>query len=63
MSSKLANTAREKSHFLVILLPTPVAGTCNYKLRKNSEKFLPFNGVITCRTKRADSFFTLGYSK
>ena len=38
-------------------LPRPVVGTCNYKLRKNSEKFLLFNNSITCRTKRADSFF------
>jgi len=65
-SSKLGNTVREKrrlvlqyvekmksrDHTLFQLLPRPVAGTCNYKLRKNSEKFLLFNGTITCRTKR-----------
>ena len=46
-----------RDHPLSKLLPRPVAGTCNYKLRKNAEKFLLFNGSITCRTKGVDSFF------
>ena len=46
-----------------LLISRPVAGTCNYMLTKNSEKFLLFNGSITCRTKRADSCFTFRYFK
>ena len=48
---------KSRDHPLSKLLPRPVAGTCNYRLRKNSEKFLLFNGSITCRTKGVDSFF------
>ena len=54
---------KSRDHLLFKLLPRPVAGTCNYKLRKNSEKFLLFNGSITGRTNRADSFLTRGYAR
>ena len=50
---------KSRDHPVFKLLPRPVAGICNYKLRKNSEKFLLFNASITCRTKWADSFLHL----
>ena len=62
---KYMKKMKSRDHPLFKLLPRPVAGTCNYKLRKSSEKFLLFNGSITCtcRTKRAHSFFTFRYFK
>ena len=58
-------TKKMKSRDLPLfkLLPRPVAGISNYKLRKNSEKFLLFNDSTTCRTERADSFLTFRYFK
>ena len=60
---KYMEKMKSRDHPLFKSLPWPVAGTCNDKLRKNSEKFVLFNGSITCRTKRADSFFTFRYFK
>ena len=56
---KYMEKMKSRDHPVFKLLPRPVAGICNYKLRKNSEKFLLFNASITCRTKWADSFLHL----
>ena len=59
---KYMERMKSRVHSLFLkLLPMPV--TYNYKLRENSEKSLLFNSSITCRTKRADSFFTFRYLK
>lgn len=60
LGCKYVEKMKSRDHPLFKLLPWPVAGTCNYKLRKNSKNF---HGSITCRTKGAYSPFTFRYFK
>ena len=50
---------KSRDHPLFKLLPRPVAGNCNYNLRKNSEKFLLFNAQLLAGPKEQIHFLHL----
>ena len=52
---------KSKDHPLHFLLPRPLINQPEYNLRKNADKFYLFNETITCRTKKADHYFTFRY--
>ena len=45
-------------HPLHLFFPRPLINQPEYNLRKDAGKLYLFNESITCRTKRAENFFT-----
>lgn len=58
---KYMDKMKRKDHPLHSLLPTHVDNSCRYSLRKKSDQVYLFKNCSTCRTKRAEAFFTFKY--